>query len=303
MSFKPLSWYCQPTDYGFWGKLVDSAFGSYTPCGIDTLVVSISHLVLLGLCTYRICLIKNNSKAQRFRLRSNNFNYLLGLLAAYSTASPLLRWMMDISLFNLDGQTGFAPFEIISLIIEFLAWSSMLVMVGLETKIYIREFRWYVRFGVIYVLVADAVVLNLILSVRDYYSGYAIYLYISTVLVQVLFGILLAIYLPNLDPYPGYVVIQPESLNNAEYEALPEGEQICPERQVNIFSRIYFGWMTPLMQKGYRKPITEKDIWKLDTWDQTETLIKKFQGCWVEESKRSKPWLLRALNRSLGGRY
>ncbi|PON71681.1 ATP-binding cassette containing protein [Parasponia andersonii] len=301
MSFKPLSWYCQPTAYGFWGKLVDSAFGSYTPCGIDTLVVSISHLVLLGLCVYRIWLNKNNSKAQRFCLKSNNFNYLLGLLAAYSTANPLLRWMMDISLFNLDGQTGFAPFEIISLVIEFLAWSSMLVMVGLETKIYIREFRWYVRFGVIYVLVADAVVLNLILSVRDYYSGYAIYLYISTVLVQVLFGILLAIYLPNLDPYPGYVVILPESLNNVEYEALPEGEQICPERQANIFSRIYFGWMTPLMQRGYRKPITEKDIWKLDTWDQTETLIKKFQRCWVEESKRSKPWLLRALNRSLGG--
>ena len=47
----------------------------------------------------------------------------------------------------------------------------MIVMTGLETKVYIREFRWYVRFGVIYVLVADAVVLSLILSVRDYYSG------------------------------------------------------------------------------------------------------------------------------------
>lgn len=34
--------------------------------------------------------------------------------------------------------------------------------------------------------------------------------------------------------------------------------------------------MTPLMQKGYQKPITEKDVWKLDTWDQTETLIQKY---------------------------
>ena len=39
---------------------------------------------------------------------------------------------------------------------------------------------------------------------------------------------------------------------------------------------IYFGWMTPLMQQGYKKPITEKDIWKLDTWDQTETLSRRF---------------------------
>ncbi|KAM6551932.1 hypothetical protein CsatB_001740 [Cannabis sativa] len=303
MGFKPLSWYCQPEAYGFWGRLVDSAFGSYTPCAIDSLVDSFSHLVLLGLCLYRIWLIKNNSKAQRFRLRSNYYNYLLGLLAAYTTANPLLRWVLDISLFNLDGKTDLSPFEITSLIIEFLAWGSLLVMLGLETKVYIREFRWYVRFGVIYVLVADAVVVNLIFSVRDYYTGYAIYLYISTVPVQVLLGILLAIYLPNLDPYPGYVVIQSESIDNAEYEALPGGDNICPERHANFFSKIYFGWITPLMQKGYRKPITEKDVWKLDSWDQTETLIKKFQRCWVEESQRSNPWLLRALNRSLGGRF
>ena len=88
------------------------------------------------------------------------------------------------------------------------------------------------------------------------------------------------------------------------------------------------------MQQGYRKPLTEKDVWKLDTWDQTETLNRRFklccfyssffcmksyllifsnkynsfnfcrfQACWVEESQRSKPLLLRALNHALGGRY
>nr|XP_028966066.1 ABC transporter C family member 2-like [Malus domestica] len=61
--------------------------------------------------------------------------------------------------------------------------------------------------------------------------------------------------------------------------------------------------MTPLMQLGYRKPITESDVWKLDAWDQTETLINKFQTCWDKESQRPKPWLLRALNCSLGGRF
>ena len=91
------------------------------------------------------------------------------------------------------------------------------------------------------------------------------------------------------------------------------------------------------MQQGYRKPLTEKDVWKLDTWDQTETLNRRlklcffyssffcmksyllmllnrynivltssgfrFQVCWAEESQRSKPSLLRALNRALGERY
>nr|XP_025635351.1 ABC transporter C family member 1-like [Arachis hypogaea] len=61
--------------------------------------------------------------------------------------------------------------------------------------------------------------------------------------------------------------------------------------------------MNPIMNLGYQRPLTEKDIWKLDTWDRTETLNEKFQRYWVEESRRSKPWLLRALNASLGGRF
>lgn len=60
--------------------------------------------------------------------------------------------------------------QIIASIIEALAWCAMVTMIGLETKIYIRQFRWYVRFGVIYVLTGDAVLLNLILSVRGYNS-------------------------------------------------------------------------------------------------------------------------------------
>ncbi|XP_042940920.1 ABC transporter C family member 12-like isoform X3 [Carya illinoinensis] len=303
MAFEPLLWYCRPVANGVWTKAVDSAFSSYTPCAIDTLVISISHLVFLGLCSYRVCLIKNNSKAKRFQLRSNCYNYMLGLLAGYCTAGPLLRLMLGFSIFNLDGQTGFAPFEVISLIIEAVGWLSMLIMIGLETKTYIREFRWYVRFGVIYVLVGDAVLLNLIPSVSSYYSRFALYLYISTVCCQVLFGILLVVYVPNLDPYPDYVLMQAESLHDVDYEALPGDEKICPERHVNIFSRISFGWMTPLMQQGYRKPIVEKDVWKLDTWDRTETLFEKFQRCWIEESQKPKPRLLRALNNSLGGRF
>lgn len=58
----------------------------------------------------------------------------------------------------------------VSVIIEAGTWCSMLVMIGLETKVYIRESRWAVRFGVVYVLVGDAVMLNLALSVKDYYD-------------------------------------------------------------------------------------------------------------------------------------
>ncbi|KAK9267310.1 hypothetical protein L1049_009733 [Liquidambar formosana] len=304
MAFKPLVWYCRPGENGSWGKLVENAFGVYTPCAIDSLVVAVSHLVLLGLCLYRVWRIKKDFQVQRFCLRSNIFNYILGLLAGYSTAEPLFRLVMGISVVNLDGQTGLAPFEMVSLVIEALAWCSMLVMIGVETKVYIREFRWYVRFGVIYTLVGDAVMLNLILSAKDFYDSRSVlYLYFSEVIGQVLFGVLLLLYVPDLDPYPGYTPMHTESIDNTEYEELPGGEQICPERRANIFSKIFFSWMSPLMQQGYKRPITEKDVWKLDAWDRTETLNSNFQRCWAEESRKPRPWLLRALNSSLGGRF
>ncbi|CAM9003410.1 unnamed protein product [Rhodiola kirilowii] len=303
MAFDPLDWYCRPVSNGVWARAVENAFGNYTPCVTDNLVIGISHLVLFGLCLYRIWLIKKNFKVQRFRLRSNVYNYILGLLAAYCTAEPLFRLVMGISVLNLDGQLGLAPYEVVSLTIQAVAWCLMVIMIGLETKVYIHEFRWYVRFGVAYTLVGDAVLFNLILKLKDYYERSVVYLYFSEVLVQIVFGILLVVYVPYLDPYPGYTPVSTLSEDDDEYEELPGGEHVCPERHVNIFSRIFFAWMNPLMQLGYKRPLTEKDIWKLDTWDRTETLNNSFQKYWAKEKRKRKPWLLRALNSSLGGRF
>ncbi|ERM99159.1 ABC transporter C family member 2 [Amborella trichopoda] len=304
MVFGPLVWYCRPVANGVWAKAVDNAFGAYTPCGMESLVLCISHLALMGVCGYRIWRLRKDYSVKRFRLRSRAYNYMLGALAVYSVAEPLFRLVMGISVTNLDGLPGLAPFEVVSLLIQACAWCSMLTMIGIETKVYIYELRWYVRFAVVYVLIGQVVMLDLILPFKEYCSQLAFYLYISEFICQALFGILLLVYIPSLDPYQGYVPVMSEVSNAAEeYEALPGNEQICPERHVNIFSKIYFGWMTPIMELGYKRPITEKDVWKLDSWDQTETLYSNFHRCWVEESARPKPWLLRALHRSLGPRF
>ncbi|KAF5736366.1 ABC transporter family protein [Tripterygium wilfordii] len=303
MAFQPLVWYCRPVANGVWTRAVENAFGSYTPCATDSLVLTLTHLVLLALCLYRIWLLKKDFKVQRFCLKSKLYNYMLGLLAIYCTAEPLFRLIMGYSVLNLDGQTSLAPYEMVSLIIESFTWCSMLVMIGMETKVYIREFRWFVRFGVFYTLIGDAVLLNVILSVKKFYNSNVWYLYVSEVFFQGLFGILLLVYLPDLEPYPGYTPLRTESVDGSEYEELPGEEQICPERHVNIFSKITFAWVNPLMKLGYKRPLTDKDIWKLDTWDRTETLNSMFQKCWSKESQKPKPWLLRALNNSLGGRF
>ncbi|XP_010460830.1 PREDICTED: ABC transporter C family member 11 isoform X1 [Camelina sativa] len=298
-----LNWYCKPIAQGFWEKAPDGAFGAYTPCAIDSLVMIASHLVLLSLCFYRIWITLDNAKAaQVYVLRNMYYHFVLGVLACYCFIEPVLRLVMRISLFDVGEETDLPPFEFASLMVEAFAWFSMLVLIGLETKQYVKEFRWYVRFGVVYVLVADTVLLDLVLPLNNSIDRTALYLCISSICCQVLFGALLLVYIPELDPYPGYHILNNEPLENVEYNALPGGEHICPERYASILSGIYFSWMTPLLQLGYRKPITEKDVWQLDKWDQTETLIKRFQRCWTEESRRSKPWLLRALNSSLGRR-
>lgn len=112
MALKPLDWYCRPVANGVWTKVVDNAFGAYTPCATDSLVVSVSHLILMGLCFYRIWLIKKDFKVQRFCLKSKLYNYMLGFLAAYCTAKPLFQLIMGISALDLDGQSGLAPFEV-----------------------------------------------------------------------------------------------------------------------------------------------------------------------------------------------
>lgn len=110
---EPFLWYCQPVSNGVWARVVKNAFGPYTPCAVDSLVVSVSHLALLGLCSYRMWRMKKDFKVQRFCLRSKLYNFLLALLAGYSTAEPVFRLIMGISVFNFDdGQRSLAPFEV-----------------------------------------------------------------------------------------------------------------------------------------------------------------------------------------------
>ncbi|KAL0363619.1 UNVERIFIED_CONTAM: ABC transporter C family member 2 [Sesamum calycinum] len=291
MGFVPFVWFCRPVTNGVWAQETDSSFGAYTPCAIDSVVGNVSHLVLLGLCLYRIWLIKINPKLQRFCLRSNFYNYVLAVLASCCAAEPLFRLVTGISIFNLDEELGLAPFEMVHLGIEFVSWCSMVLMLLIETRIYVKEFRWS-----------------------------TLYLCISSVFFQVLLGVLLLFYVPNLDVFPGYIPLV-DSIDEAKSEE-PLGEHVCPERYANIFSSLSYHSSDHVFFMSLSS--FELDLLRLDDspyaarlqkahnregclevglMDQTETLSRKFQNSWEEEAKRSKPWLLRAMNHSLGGRF
>ncbi|XP_074269620.1 ABC transporter C family member 12-like isoform X1 [Silene latifolia] len=299
MGLTPLVWYCRPVENGVWGRMGKSRFGAYVPCQMG-IVLSVSSFALMIVCAYRIWLTFMGSKCRRFCLRSKWFNYLLAVIAAAFAVEPLVRFILNVSIFDLDGAPELAPFEVVTLIIEALSWSLLLVTLLLETKVHIHEFQRYIRFGVIYDLVGYAVMLNLMFSMKDIYSRNILCLCFGIVFCKVVFGILLVFHVPRLDLFPSYTPVNVQDSDDFAYEKLLSGEHICPERYVSLISRVYYGWMTPLLKKGYQRPISEKDVWKLDTWDQSETLINRFNKYWAEESQRSNPWLLRALNRSFG---
>lgn len=90
------------------------------------------------------------------------------ILQAHVWFVNLLQFFWSVSMY-----LNFILFwQTVSLFIEALAWCSMLVLIGVETKVYICEFRWFVRFGVIYALVGDAAMLNLVLSVKEFYDRF-----------------------------------------------------------------------------------------------------------------------------------
>ncbi|KAJ2726275.1 hypothetical protein GGI07_000752, partial [Coemansia sp. Benny D115] len=73
-----------------------------------------------------------------------------------------------------------------------------------------------------------------------------------------------------------------------------------PEERANIFSQLTFSWMTPLLEKGFRKPLQMEDTWELGTEYRPDIVTKHFQRNWRDELRSNSPSLFRATMRTYG---
>ncbi|ORY45580.1 hypothetical protein BCR33DRAFT_659120 [Rhizoclosmatium globosum] len=69
---------------------------------------------------------------------------------------------------------------------------------------------------------------------------------------------------------------------------------------VNVFSRVTYWYMQPLLVKGAQKELELDDLWKPDRSQSSSAIINRFQVRWKAEiesakGKDKKPWLIRAL--------
>ncbi|KAJ3191005.1 hypothetical protein HK101_008174 [Irineochytrium annulatum] len=69
-------------------------------------------------------------------------------------------------------------------------------------------------------------------------------------------------------------------------------EQKCPELYANIFSRLTFHWMDPLMKLGASKDLEMDDLWNLKPSDTALVNSGTFSKQWNEQLLKKKPSLL-----------
>jgi ATP-binding cassette subfamily C (CFTR/MRP) protein 1 len=75
---------------------------------------------------------------------------------------------------------------------------------------------------------------------------------------------------------------------------IPKEREVCPEYTANVFSRLSFQWMQPLMAKGYKRPLEKTDIWSVNPDRSTEVLIERLNAAFEKRLKEGgdKPLLM-----------
>jgi len=82
-----------------------------------------------------------------------------------------------------------------------------------------------------------------------------------------------------------------------------------PVSTANIYERLTFSWLTPLLSLGMRKFLDEEDLWSLPPDDSAEALSNRLQAEWtrqleaVKQKQKLKPSLKIALAKAYGGPY
>ena len=74
----------------------------------------------------------------------------------------------------------------------------------------------------------------------------------------------------------------------SSYLAVGEKENESPELTANFFSVLSFWWITPLMVLGFKKPLTQEDLWALNPKDEAGYVSEQFEEAWDEELKKPK---------------
>ncbi|KAI6887500.1 ATP-binding cassette glutathione S-conjugate transporter [Hortaea werneckii] len=178
---------------------------------------------------------------------------------------------------------------------DFRFWSTVLYLVSLGMVFgvqYVEHWRSRVPNGIVLVywltlLVVDGVKLRSLVSQQLHLSHVPYFAVFTTSVGLALLEFVLEWLVPK---------------RLSAYEALGDEDE-CPLNYATFFSRLTFGWMTPMMRYGYKEFLTQEDLWNLRKCDTTGSTFMDFDDAWKLELQKKKPSLWIALFRSFGLPY
>lgn len=192
------------------------------------------------------------------------------------------------------------PFEIVYGVTVFLAFLLYSVVTGSEYIATVQKGEWMTRFFPLLSLAAMSVRLVFLLEFYNFNSmpfEYYFYLFCAGYGCTGCLALFAFLYWPSAAAY-----VQMEyrfvPLIDRSTMAPPGATKTCPERHVSIWKRLMFSWMNPLMKDGHERPLEDKDVWLLDTPDQSNTVETKFRENWEAEMRNGNPSLVRAIRKT-----
>ncbi|KAG2427456.1 hypothetical protein HXX76_012392 [Chlamydomonas incerta] len=122
-------------------------------------------------------------------------------------------------------------------------------------------------------------------------AGYFFYLYMSYLGLQLALAGLALVWRPGKasglveaeGAEGGYLPLAGREPETSTSSSAAAAAAVCPEARAGVWSALTFSWMAPLIQKGYKQPLTTNDIWQLPPGDRVEAVEPVFQRLWRSE--------------------
>ncbi|CAI7915911.1 unnamed protein product, partial [Closterium sp. NIES-53] len=328
--------FCKPQFNGSWESITNE-LGAFTPCFIDIVVLGTAYLAMILLAVLRLYVLYTTPRAQQ-RAVAPGWRGERGIVAAAALALtcavvPLMQLSARVSLSSFSTDADLPPYEVPHALCGLLLDPGV-SRLGAHSNGSLLGAQAHGSEGRMAAAIRSA------LCDGGTAGEAEIRAHTPAGLPGVLLGLLALFFFPNLLPlehassgFSSSALAAAEAAapllppaaaasaaagegvsGGAEYVPLSAGEtaeeeggdnqgQVCPEDHTSFINRLTFGWMTPLMALGYRRPLEDSDVWRLNDGDRTATVYGRFECAWREEKGRPKPWLLRALHSCFGRRF
>eukprot|EP00667_Euglena_gracilis_P000143 EG_transcript_143 len=262
----------------------------YLPCFEETAIVNPVHMTTIAFLFYRLSKIRAElRKGVKQALYVSGPVRVVQLLACLTNAVvPLAVLAMKVHARTI------VPFEVTGLLLGACTWGLMTLVVDMEHEVCFPHGYWMYRFLWLLSFVTAAVQAK------------------TTHALATLTMVPHALQLASLSVLAFLALFHwPRCHKTAESEPLKDsvavdakpGPPPCPQYTTSWLSRITWGWVNPLINTGYRRPLTEDDVWQVPDHLGARVAHREFSAVWQEELRRPKPSLAHALWKAFGGPY